>query len=58
MSFVFDPGSIPPFAFGKDWMLYLGITFIVYGVTRMAYCLIRIKQLEGKISIRRLFGIK
>ena len=47
MSFVFDPGFLPAFAFNKDILLYIGLTFMAYGITQMVYCGIKLHKLRS-----------
>lgn len=57
MSFVFGPSS-PAFAFTKDLLLILGLSFMAVGISQMIYCLIRIRQLEGKLRLKSIATIK
>jgi hypothetical protein len=52
MNILFDPCFFPAFSFSKDFLLYLGLTFIAYGLTQTFYCYIRIRQLKGKLSVK------
>lgn len=57
MSFVFGPSS-PVFAFTKDLLLILGLSFMAVGITQIIYSMIRIRQLEGKLRLKSIAAIK